>query len=261
MGLTEDKLLNIPDANHKCIHELLNIKKEFHIIAGPCAVESYEQMELAAQALVEQKINIIRAGAYKPRTSPYDFQGLEEEGIHILYEISKEYHLIAASEIVDVRDMDLFDKYIDIIQVGARNMQNFSLLKELGKVKKTIILKRGFSATLRELLCAAEYIISNGNNRIILCERGIRTFETQTRNTLDISSVALIKEITSFPIIVDISHSLGRKDIMLPVSKAVKAVGADGIMIEVHPNPGQALSDRKQQLDFNEFANIVNELK
>lgn len=204
-------------------------------------------MELVAQNLIKNNIEFLRGGAFKPRTSPYDFQGLGVEGLKILSEVCKNYSLTSVSEIMDVRDIEIGMKYIDILQIGSRNMMNYSLLKEIGKTQHPVLLKRGMMSTMKEFLLAAEYIVSNGNTNLILCERGIRTFETSTRNTLDISSIAIIKKETSIPVIVDLSHSLGRKDILLPISKAVIALGADGIMIEVHNNPAEALSDKEQQ--------------
>lgn len=260
MKLEKKRFPSILNCKFLSISELLKVGDEFSIFAGPCAVESYEQMEATAKTLIEQNVKILRAGAYKPRTSLYDFQGLEKEGLKILELIKKTYNLFVTTEIVDVRHIDLHIRYTDIIQVGARNMQNFSLLKELGRIDKPVVLKRGFASTLEEFLSAAEYIVSSGNKNIILCERGIRTFENSTRNTLDISSVAFIKEHTDIPIIVDVSHSLGRKDIVKRVSKAVKAVGADGLMVEVHPEPSVALSDKQQQLDFSEFRDLMQGL-
>lgn len=231
------------------------------ILAGPCAVESYEQMSKVAQCISRHSLKYIRGGAYKPRTSPYSFQGLGKEGLHILKAVCDEYNLIGVTEILDIRDLDDIQSCVDILQVGARNMYNYPLLRELGKLKKTVLLKRGFMSTYKELMLAAEYILNNGNDNIIICERGIRTFETSTRNTLDLSIVALIKEDTEIPVIVDLSHSLGRKDIIVPMAKASVAAGANGLMVEVHPNPDKALSDQKQQLSINEFENVLKNLK
>lgn len=260
MKLEEKRFPNILNNKFLSIPELLKVGDEFSVFAGPCAVESYEQMEITAKILIQHNVKILRAGAYKPRTSPHDFQGLGEEGLRILDTIRKTYKLLVTSEIVDIRHLNLHMDYTDIIQVGARNMQNFSLLKELGGIDKPVVLKRGFASTLEEFLSAAEYIVSSGNKNIILCERGIRTFENSTRNTLDISSVAIIKEYTKIPIIVDVSHSLGRKDIVNRVTRAVMAIGADGLMVEVHPDPFAALSDKQQQLNFTEFSNLIQEL-
>ena len=248
-----DNKLLVKNINFKTLPKMFELKNEINIIAGPCSVESMEQMEKVAQKLVENNIKFIRGGAFKPRTSPYDFQGLGMEGIEILRYICKKYSLLSVSEITDVRNVEKALNYIDIIQIGSRNMQNTDLLKEVGKSKHPVLLKRGMMSTLNEFLMAAEYIVSNGNNEIMLCERGIRTIEDSTRNTLDISSVAIIKKETSLPVIVDLSHSLGRKDILIPVAKAIIALGIDGIMLEIHNNPSEALSDSKQQLSLDEF--------
>ncbi|HHQ6965299.1 TPA: bifunctional 3-deoxy-7-phosphoheptulonate synthase/chorismate mutase, partial [Staphylococcus aureus] len=203
----------------------------------------------------------IRGGAFKPRTSPYDFQGLGVEGLKILKQIKDKYDLNVVSEIVNPNDFEVADEYLDVFQIGARNMQNFELLKEAGRTKKPILLKRGLSATIEEFVYAAEYIASQGNQNIILCERGIRTYEKATRNTLDISAVPILKQGTHLPVMVDVTHSTGRKDIMLPTAKAALAVGADGVMAEVHPDPSVALSDAGQQMDLDEFQTFYDELK
>lgn len=223
------------------------------LIAGPCAVESRIQLEQTAAFLKERGIQVLRAGAYKPRTSPESFQGLGREGVKIIQEICKQYSLFSVTEIMDIRELEYMEQKIDILQVGSRNMHNYSLLKELGKTKKTILLKRGLMSTLAEFICAADYIRNEGNNRVIMCERGIRTFESATRNTLDISCIALLKLQTDLPVVSDLSHSLGRKDIILPIAKASIAAGADMLMMEVHPNPSTALSDAQQQLSLEEF--------
>lgn len=233
----------------------------FTIFAGPCSVESLSQMDKIAQVLVKNKIQFVRGGAFKPRTSPYDFQGLGIDGLKILDEIRNRYNLKIVSEIMDTRDIEIGIRYTDMIQIGSRNMQNTPLLKEVGRSGHPVLLKRGMMSTLREFLLAAEYIVAEGNENIMLCERGIRTFEDSTRNTLDISSVAIVKLETSLPIIVDISHSLGRKDIAVPITKAVKALGADGIMVEVHDNPPQALSDARQQFSIDEFQLFLNSIE
>lgn len=262
MGLTkEQKLLISSGANTGFlqIHEIFNIpSNEPMVIAGPCAVENMGYVEEVAVLLKKNGVKFLRGGAFKPRTSPYDFQGLKEDGLKILHEVGKSYGLITVSEIVDTRDLDIVSKYIDVLQIGARNMYNYELLKEVGQSKLPVLLKRGLSSTIQELMFAAEYIGLQGNRRIILCERGIRTFETKTRNTMDISSVAIIKKETCLPVIVDLSHSLGRKDIINPIAKAALAVGADGIMVEVHPYPELALSDSKQQLNSEEFTSLMN---
>jgi 3-deoxy-7-phosphoheptulonate synthase / chorismate mutase len=244
----------------------INIKGEIiggekkTMIFGPCSIESIEQLELVANELVKRKLKFIRGGAFKPRTSPYDFQGLGLEALEMMNATAHQHDLISVVEIMDTKHLDMAFDYVDIIQVGARNMQNFSLLKELGQIKKPVILKRGFAATLEEFKMSAEYIIAGGNEQVILCERGIRTFERSTRNTLDISSVPILKAETHLPVIVDVSHAAGRKDILAPLAKASLAAGCDGIMTEIHPNPKIALSDAMQQLDFNEFNAFFEEI-
>ncbi|HFO1617348.1 TPA: bifunctional 3-deoxy-7-phosphoheptulonate synthase/chorismate mutase [Staphylococcus aureus] len=230
-------------------------------VFGPCSVESFEQVEVVAKNLHAKGEKFIRGGAFKPRTSPYDFQGLGVEGLKILKQIKDKYDLNVVSEIVNPNDFEVADEYLDVFQIGARNMQNFELLKEAGRTKKPILLKRGLSATIEEFVYAAEYIASQGNQNIILCERGIRTYEKATRNTLDISAVPILKQGTHLPVMVDVTHSTGRKDIMLPTAKATLAVGADGVMAEVHPDPSVALSDAGQQMDLDEFQAFYDELK
>ncbi|HCY1157418.1 TPA: bifunctional 3-deoxy-7-phosphoheptulonate synthase/chorismate mutase [Staphylococcus aureus] len=230
-------------------------------VFGPCSVESFEQVEAVAKNLHAKGEKFIRGGAFKPRTSPYDFQGLGVEGLKILKQIKDKYDLNVVSEIVNPNDFEVADEYLDVFQIGARNMQNFELLKEAGRTKKPILLKRGLSATIEEFVYAAEYIASQGNQNIILCERGIRTYEKATRNTLDISAVPILKQATHLPVMVDVTHSTGRKDIMLPTAKAALAVGADGVMAEVHPDPSVALSDAGQQMDLDEFQAFYDELK
>ncbi|QIH76341.1 bifunctional 3-deoxy-7-phosphoheptulonate synthase/chorismate mutase [Macrococcoides canis] len=233
-------------------------------VFGPCSVESAEQVEAVAKNLHEKGEKFIRGGAFKPRTSPYDFQGLGEEGLQMLRDAGNKYDLNVVSEIVNPAHFELADQYVDVFQIGARNMQNFELLKEAGRTNKPVLLKRGLSATIEEFIYAAEYIYAQGNSKIILCERGIRTYEKATRNTLDISAVPILKQGTHLPVMVDVTHSTGRKDIMLPVARAALAVGADGVMAEVHPNPAVALSDAGQQMDFEEFENFykaLNEFK
>ncbi|HCW9722021.1 TPA: bifunctional 3-deoxy-7-phosphoheptulonate synthase/chorismate mutase [Staphylococcus aureus] len=230
-------------------------------VFGPCSVESFEQVEAVAKNLHAKGEKFIRGGAFKPRTSPYDFQGLGVEGLKILKQIKDKYDLNVVSEIVNPNDFEVADEYLDVFQIGARNMQNFELLKEAGRTKKPILLKRGLSATIEEFVYAAEYIASQGNQNIILCERGIRTYEKATRNTLDISAVPILKQGTHLPVMVDVTHSTGRKDIMLPTAKAALAVGADGVMAEVYPDPSVALSDAGQQMDLDEFQAFYDELK
>ncbi|QDP40895.1 bifunctional 3-deoxy-7-phosphoheptulonate synthase/chorismate mutase [Radiobacillus deserti] len=232
-----------------------------HFIMGPCAVESYEQVAEVAAAVKKQGLKLLRGGAFKPRTSPYDFQGLGLEGLKILKRVADEYELAVVSEIVNPADIEKAVEYIDVIQIGARNMQNFELLKAAGEVNKPVLLKRGLSATISEFINAAEYIMSRGNGNIILCERGIRTYERATRNTLDITAVPILKQETHLPVMVDVTHSTGRRDLLLPAAKAALAIGADGVMAEVHPDPAVALSDSAQQMDIETFNTFMNELK
>lgn len=232
-----------------------------HFIMGPCAVESYEQVKLVAQAMKEQGLHVMRGGAYKPRTSPYDFQGLGEEGLRILRQVADEFDMAIVSEILNPNDIEMALNYVDVIQIGARNMQNFELLKAAGAVKKPVLLKRGIAATIEEFMYAAEYIMAQGNNQIILCERGIRTYEKATRNTLDISAVPILKKETHLPVVVDVTHSTGRRDLLLPAAKAAIAIGADAVMAEVHPDPAVALSDSAQQMSIPQFHEFMNELK
>ena len=233
---------------------------ELVVMAGPCSVESYEQLHAAAEAVKNAGAKILRGGAYKPRTSPYDFQGLGEEGLKLLRQVADEFDMKVVTEIVDREDIELVEKYADILQVGARNMQNFQMLKALGKCNKPVMLKRGLSATISEWLNAAEYIMVGGNENVIFCERGIRTYETYTRNTLDLSAVAAIKELSHLPIIVDPSHGTGRRSMIAPMSKAGIAAGADGLMIEVHPHPEVALSDGNQSLTPEDFKILMSNL-
>ncbi len=230
-------------------------------IMGPCAVESYEQVAEVAKAVKAQGLKILRGGAFKPRTSPYDFQGLGLEGLKILKRVGEEYGLAVVSEIVNPADIETAVDYIDVIQIGARNMQNFELLKAAGSVDKPVLLKRGLAATIQEFINAAEYIISRGNENIILCERGIRTYEKATRNTLDISAVPILKQETHLPVFVDVTHSTGRRDLLLPASRAALAIGADGVMAEVHPDPAVALSDSAQQMNIDQFNEYMNSLR
>jgi 3-deoxy-7-phosphoheptulonate synthase / chorismate mutase len=233
----------------------------FSVIAGSCAVESYEQMDTVGAALAERGVKVMRGMAYKPRTSPYDFQGLGEPGLQIARQVANKYNMYVTSEIMDQSQISMMSDYVDIFWVGARNMQNSSLLKAMGHVRQPVILKRGLSATLEEFLYAAEYIVSSGNPNVILIERGIRTFERWTRNTLDISAVAILKLESHLPVVVDISHSAGRRDIAVPLGRVAKASGADGLMVEVHPNPPVAMSDAKQQLSIPEFNTLMDEIE
>ena len=232
----------------------------FQMIAGPCSVESEEQMITVAEAVKAAGATLLRGGAFKPRTSPYAFQGLHDEGIRLLLKAKKETGLPIVTEIMDASDLPLFDE-VDVIQVGARNMQNFELLKRLGKTNKPILLKRGLANTLQELLMSAEYIMAGGNEQIILCERGIRTFETATRNTLDLSAVPVLHKMTHLPVVVDPSHATGVSRLVKPMAAAAAACGADGLMIEVHNDPAHALCDGAQSLRPDEFAEVVKLVK
>jgi len=231
------------------------------VIAGPCSVENENQINAAAEGLHRIGTRIMRGGAFKPRSSPHSFQGLGEEGLRMLYESARRRGMYVASEITDHTLIPLFLEYSDILQVGARNMQNFNLLRELGKIRKPVLLKRGMSATIEELLLAADYIMTGGNHQIILCERGIRTFETYTRNTLDLSAIPVVKKLSHLPIIVDPSHATGRRDKVAPMARAAVAAGADGLIIEVHPDPDHALSDGAQSLRLEQFGQLMKELE
>ncbi len=235
--------------------------EKIQVIAGPCAVENRTVLMAIAGKIKDAGASFIRGGAFKPRTSPYSFQGLGEEGLKYLAEARKKTGLPVVTEIMDPRDMAILVKYADIIQIGTRNMQNFRLLLEVGIAKKPVLLKRGLSATIKEWLMAAEYIMSRGNEMVILCERGIRTFETATRNTLDLSAVPVLKKLTHLPVFVDPSHGVGKWDLVAPMAKAAVAAGADGLLIEVHTNPEEALSDGEQSLRPNDFSRLMKELK
>ena len=235
--------------------------KKIVIIAGPCSVESIDQMLAAAVAVKKAGATVLRGGAFKPRTSPYSFQGLEEEGLKILARVREKTGLPFVTEIMDTTDVDMVADYSDMLQVGARNVQNFALLKKLGKIKKPILLKRGMMTTMSEFLMSAEYILSEGNNKVILCERGIRTFETETRNTLDLSCVPVMKSKSHLPIIVDPSHGVGLVEYVPSMAKASIAAGADGLMIEMHPNPEEAFSDGQQSLNPAGFTELIKGLK
>ncbi len=234
--------------------------EEIAVMAGPCAVESREQIFASAEALAGTGVKILRGGAFKPRTSPYSFQGLGEEGLKLLREAGDKTGMAIVTEVIAPHLVDLVASYADVLQIGARNMQNFSLLEAAGRTTKPVLLKRGMMSTIEELLMSAEYILSNGNPNVILCERGIRSFEPYTRNTLDISAVPIIKKLSHLPIIVDPSHATGQRDLVGPVSKSAIAAGADGLIIEVHPNPEEALSDGAQSLRPEEFSNLMDEL-
>lgn len=230
------------------------------MMAGPCAVESEAQMEAATKAVKDAGAQILRGGAFKPRTSPYSFEGLGPDGLKLLSSAAKKHGMKVITEVVDVRDIDLICQHADILQIGTRNMSNFNLLKEVGKVDKPVLLKRGMSATVKDLLLAADHIMSNGNQNVMLCERGIRTFETETRNTLALATVPLVKELSHLPIIVDPSHSTGKPSLVSPVTLAAIAAGADGILIDVHPNPAEAMCDGDQAIKPDHFVELMGQL-
>jgi 3-deoxy-7-phosphoheptulonate synthase len=231
---------------------------QFVVMAGPCSVEGRTQLMSTARAVCEAGARVLRGGAFKPRTSPYDFQGLEEEGLKLLAEAGEETGMKICTEVLTPEHVDMVADYADILQIGARNMQNFALLKRVGKTSKVILLKRGLSATIREFLMSAEYVVSEGNPRVILCERGIRTFEIMTRNTLDLSAVPLLHELSHLPVVVDPSHATGKRSLVSPMAKSSVAAGADGLLIEVHPNPEEAWSDGAQSLTFPEFKDLMD---
>ena len=233
----------------------------FGVIAGPCSVETEAQIMATAQQVAKCGAKFLRGGAYKPRSSPYSFQGLEEEGLKLLQKAGKETGLATVTEVMTVTNVDLVAEYADVLQIGARNIQNFPLLKEVGRITRPVVLKRGLSCTVEELLLSAEYIVSHGNPNVVLCERGIRTFETATRNTLDIQAVPVLNRMTHLPIILDPAHSSGKRALIPPLTRAAVAVGADGLMVEVHPEPEKAWSDGAQSLTFAEFEKMMNELK
>ena len=237
------------------------VKENKIIIAGPCAIESYEQLLETAKFVKSQGANILRGGAFKPRTSPNSFKGLKEEGLEILKAVKEETGLAVITELMDIRDLEKLYEVSDIIQIGSRNMQNFTLLSEVGKQDKPIMLKRGIASTISEWIGAAEYIAIEGNKKIIMCERGIRTYNDYTRNTLDLSAVPIIQKETNLPVVVDPSHGTGIRYLIKPMSLAAIACGADGLMVEVHPNPNEALSDGMQSLHFNEFEDLMNSIK
>ena len=230
------------------------------VVAGPCAIENEDLLKETAFKVRGSGAVALRGGAFKPRTSPYSFQGLGEDGLRILARIGEEMNMPVVTEIMDSEDIDLVSRYADILQVGARNMQNFSLLKKLGKIDKPVILKRGLAATIEEWLSAAEYILAGGNGQVILCERGVRTSETWTRNTLDLSAVALVKELSHLPVMVDPSHATGVRSLVTPMARAAVAAGADGIMVEVHPHPERALSDGDQSLTPKGFSQLMKDI-
>ncbi len=234
---------------------------EIVVAAGPCSVESPEQINAVAEAVFKAGARILRAGAFKPRTSPYAFQGMGEKGLQLIREAADKYELFVVSEVMDLSQIEMMGQYVDIFQVGARNMQNYFLLRALGEIQKPVLLKRGMSATIEELLLSAEYILSGGNYNVILCERGIRTFETYLRNTLDIAAIPVIKKLSHLPIVADPSHGTGRRDKVPPMARAAVAAGADGLLIEVHNDPDHALSDGAQSLTPVEFAQLMTEIR
>ena len=244
------------------VFEVNNVKigLDLLMIAGPCAVENKEQIFTITEFLSKHNIKFLRGGAYKPRTSPYSFQGLKTEGLQLMRDAADKYGMSVVSEIMSSDKIEEFEEYVDIIQVGTRNMQNYPLLRTLGKSKKPILLKRGMSSTIEEWLLAAEYIVSSGNEKVILCERGIRTFENSTRNTVDISAIPLVKILSHLPVILDPSQGTGVRDLIKPISQAAIAAGADGLIIEVHNQPEEALSDGDQSLFFDQFQNMLQPL-
>jgi 3-deoxy-7-phosphoheptulonate synthase len=234
---------------------------EFVVMAGPCSVESEEQLMESAYIVKKGGAQILRGGAYKPRTSPYSFQGMEEEGLKLLEQVRLRTSMPVVTEVVNPSDVDLVESYVDMLQIGARNVQNFALLKKVGQSRKPVLLKRGMMTTIEELLMSAEYILSSGNPNVILCERGIRTFETATRNTLDLSAVPVLKGLTHLPVVVDPSHAAGHWRLVIPLSRAAVAVGADGLIVEVHPQPELAVSDGMQSLKPEKFYQLMDELR
>jgi 3-deoxy-7-phosphoheptulonate synthase len=231
------------------------------VMAGPCSVESRDQIERSAEVVARAGAQVIRGGAFKPRSSPYAFQGLGEEGLHMLREAADRNGLLVVSEVMDLTQIPLVAQYADILQVGARNMQSFTLLRDLGRQRKPVLLKRGISATIEELLLSAEYILAGGNYDVILCERGIRTFETYTRNTMDISAIPVVKKLSHLPIVADPSHGTGRRDKVAPMARAAVAAGSDGLLVEVHPDPDHALSDGAQSLRPEQFEELMSQLR
>lgn len=231
------------------------------VMAGPCSVEGYDPLLSIAKKVKAAGATVLRGGAFKPRTSPYDFQGLGEEGLRYLKDVGQQVGLATVTEVIDPRQVELVDRYVDIFQIGARNMQNFSLLQEIGQTHKPVLLKRGLSATVKDLLMSAEYILAKGNFNVMLCERGIRTFETITRNTFDINAIPVIKQLSHLPVIADPSHGTGRWGLVSSVAKAAVAAGCDGLMIEVHENPEEALSDGAQSLVPDNFVNLMQDVK
>ena len=235
--------------------------KQVVVMAGPCSIESAEQIDTIAGHLAKLGVRVLRGGAFKPRSSPYSFQGLGQQGLELMRRAADKYKMLVISEVMDQTQIPMVLEYVDVVQVGARNMQNYNLLKELGKISKPVLLKRGISATIEELLLSAEYIMSGGNYNVVLCERGIRTFESYTRNTLDVSAIPVIQKLSHLPIVADPSHGTGRRDKVPPMARAAVAAGADGLLLEVHHDPEHALSDGAQSLYPNQFEKLMNELR
>jgi 3-deoxy-7-phosphoheptulonate synthase len=233
---------------------------QFIVMAGPCSVENEKQIMETAESVARAGAHLLRGGAFKPRTSPYDFQGMEIEGLKLLRKAKEATGLAIVTEVMSDRDVDLVAEYADVLQIGARNMQNFALLKTIGKCERPVLLKRGLSSTIKELLMSAEYITAHGNPNVMLCERGIRTFETATRNTCDITAVPVLNELTHLPVILDPSHATGKRDLVPPLVRAAVAIGADGVIVEVHPNPAKAISDGAQSLELRRFSEMMAEL-
>ena len=258
---SEDSLIRVRPLDADGGGEVVIGGKDLAIIAGPCAVESHEQAFAAARQVRKAGARLFRAGAFKPRTSPYSFQGLGGDGLKILAEVRRQFGLLIVTETIDPENCELVEQYADVLQVGARNMQNFSLLKRVGRSPRPVLLKRGMSATLEEFLMAAEYVLSEGNYNVILCERGVRTFADHTRNTLDLSVIPFVKHLSHLPIIVDPSHGTGRRDKVVPLARAAIAVGADGLIVEVHPQPECALSDGYQSLYPEQFEELMAEVR
>jgi 3-deoxy-7-phosphoheptulonate synthase len=253
-------MLNLKLKKEVVVKDVIFNEKNFIYIAGPCSVESQSQIDEIAHFLSSLNVRVLRGGAFKPRTSPYDFQGLGEKGLQYLKRAAEKYNMIVQSEIVDKEDYDMFVPYVDIFQIGMRNMCNYPLLKKMSKTDKPIFLKRSFSATYNDLLMSVEYILEGGNTNVILCERGIRTFENYTRNTLDLTAVPALKNLCPFPVVVDPSHGTGKREFVSDMAKGALAVGASGIMLEVHSDPEKSFSDARQTIDFKTFSNLKNSL-
>lgn len=250
-----------PEGTQVRIKDVVIGGEQVVMMAGPCTIESREQVETTAAAVASQGVQIMRGGAFKPRTSPYSFQGLGEQGLRMLREAADRYRMLTVSEIMESSQIPMFIRYVDILQVGARNMQNFNLLKDLAKLNKPVLLKRGPAATIEETLLSAEYLMAGGNHEVIICERGIKTFETYTRNTLDISAIPVIKKLSHLPVIADPSHGTGRRDKVPPMARAAVAAGADGLLIEVHSDPDRALCDGAQSLLPEQFTKLMAQLR